>query len=144
MLNSDTVKLLDECNSGIKMGVSAIDEVMPSVKDEQLKQALINNRNEHEKLGNETHALLNEYGRKTKEPNPMAKSMAMIKTNMKLTMNDDDRTVAELITDGCNMGVKSLNKYLNEYKTAEKRVKDITERLIGLESRLSVEMRPFL
>ena len=37
--------------------------------------------------------------------------MSFIKTNFKMGMNESDTTVAELITDGCNMGIKSLNKY---------------------------------
>jgi len=143
-MNSDTVKLLGECNAGIKMGVSSIDEVMPSVKSEKLKQMLYDSKQEHEKLGNETHTLLNQLKDRTKEPNPVAKGMAWIKTNVMLTMNESDSTVADLITDGCNMGVKSLNKYLNEYKTAEANVKDLTRRLIKEEDSLAVKMRQFL
>lgn len=32
MIEEDTIKLLRECNSGIKMGVSSIDDVLPKVK----------------------------------------------------------------------------------------------------------------
>lgn len=53
-------------------------------------------------------------------------------------------TIAELMTDGCNMGVKSLNKYLNEYKAADDRAKDKTKRLIELEKKLCEQMQPFL
>ena len=49
----------------------------------------------------------------TKEPNVMAQGMSWIKTNMRLAMNTSDETIAELMTDGCNMGVKSLSRYLN-------------------------------
>ena len=34
------------------------------------------------------------------------------------------------------MGVKSLNRYLNQYKAADEVSKDITKRLIHLEQRL--------
>lgn len=47
------------------------------------------------------------------------------------------------MTDGCNMGVKSLNKYLNEYKAADDRAKDKTKRLIELEKKLCEQMHPF-
>lgn len=47
----------------------------------------------------------------------------MDKTNVKLVMNESDQTIADLMTDGCNMGVKSLNKYLNQYKAANEKVK---------------------
>ncbi len=74
----------------------------------------------------------------------MAKSMSWIKTNVKLVIDESDRTIADLITDGCNMGIKSLSKYLNQYKAADEQSKDIAKRLIQLEEKLVCNMRPFL
>lgn len=48
------------------------------------------------------------------------------------------------MTDGCNMGVKSLCKYLNQYAAADEKSKDITKRLINLEGQLALDMRKFL
>ena len=59
-------------------------------------------------------------------------------------MDDSDHTIADLMTDGCNMGVKSLNMYLNRYKAADERSKDIAKRLINLEEKLAVDIREFL
>ena len=63
---------------------------------------------------------------------------------MKLGMEDSDATIADLMTDGCNMGVKSLNRYLNQYAAADEVSKDITKRLINLEEQLTVDIRQFL
>ena len=70
--------------------------------------------------------------------------MSWIKTNVKLAMEDTDATVADLMTDGCNMGVKSLSRYLNQYKAADEQSKNIAKRLIQLEEGLSVNMRSYL
>ena len=70
--------------------------------------------------------------------------MSWLKTNMKLAMDDSDKTVACLMTDGCNMGVKSLNKYLNEFKAADEKSKDIAKKLINLEQKLSEDIRQYL
>ena len=59
-------------------------------------------------------------------------------------MDESDETIADLMTEGCNMGVKSLNKYLNQYKAADEKTKDITKRLINIEEKLVVDIRPFL
>ncbi len=144
MINEDTIKLLGECNSGIKMGVSSIDDALPYVSNEKLKNLINSCKQEHEKLGNETHETLNKYHDSGKEPSPIAKSMSWIKTNVMLTLNESDSTVADLITEGCNMGVKSLNKYLNQYKNAEDKAKDIAKRLINIEERLAIDIREFL
>ena len=74
----------------------------------------------------------------------MAKGMSWMKTNLKLSLDESDETVADLITDGCNMGVKSLNKYLNKYEAAEEKVKDIAKKLINMEEKLAVEIRKYL
>lgn len=71
----------------------------------------------------------------------MAQGMSWIKTNMKLAMNTSDETIAELMTDGCNMGVKSLSRYLNQYKAADDRAKAITKKLINLETDLCSDLR---
>jgi hypothetical protein len=63
---------------------------------------------------------------------------------MKLSVDDTDATIADLMTDGCNMGVKSLNRYLNQYKAADEVSKDIAKRLINLEEKLAVDIRQYL
>lgn len=144
MIEEDTIKLLRECNAGIKMGVSSIDEVLPKVQSAGLRGSLEKCRSAHGRLGDETHAMLAQYGDSGKEPSPMAKGMSWMKTNVKLTLEESDKTVADLITDGCNMGVKSLNRYLNQYEAAEERAKDIAKRLIGLEEHLAQEVQTYL
>ena len=74
----------------------------------------------------------------------MAKGMSWMKTNVKLGINLSDETIADLMTDGCNMGVKSLSKYLNQYQAADETSKNITKRLIRLEEQLAVGIRKFL
>lgn len=144
MINDDTVKLLKECNAGIKMGVDSIDDVIDEVKSDNMQQLLNACKDEHQKLGSETHELLNKYHDSGKSPNVMAKSMSWMKTNTMLMWDHTDNRIADLMTDGCNMGVKSLNRYLNKYEAAEEQVKDITKRLISLEENLAVNLRPYL
>ncbi len=144
MIEQDTIKLLRECDAGIKMGVSSIDDVLSYVDSKKMKEYLSKCRDEHDELDRELQKLLDEYGDDGKEPNPIAKGMSWLKTNIKLVMNESDNTIAALMTDGCDMGVKSLSKYLNEYAAADEKSKDICKKLIKLEDELSTNMREFL
>lgn len=144
MIEQDTVKLLRECDAGVKMGVASIDEILHSVKSEELKKYLEKCKSEHEVLKGEIQVLLEQYHDDGKEPNPMAKGMSWFKTNAKMAMDESDKTAADLITDGCNMGVKSLNRYLNQYEAADEKSKDIAKRLIKLEEKLVTDIRQFL
>ena len=141
---NDTEKLLRECNSGIKMGVDSIDHVMPYVKSKELLKVLNSCKDKHAVLGDETHAALLSANLDTKNAHPVAKMMADLSTRMKITVNKSDNEIASIMTDGCNMGVKSLSKFLNEYEAAEERAKDITKKLINQEAELAKQMRVFL
>lgn len=144
MVEQDTIKLLQECDAGVKMGVASIDDVLEQVHSGNLKQYLAECKKEHEKLKSEIQNLLNKYHDDGKEPNPIAKGMSWMKTNMKMGIDNSDQTIADLMTDGCNMGVKSLNQYLNQYEAADEVSKDIAKRLINLEEQLAVDIRKFL
>ena len=144
MVEQDTIRLLRECDAGIKMGVASIDDVLDDVHADSMRRCLSDCKSAHEKLGDEIQALLERYHDDGKEPNPMAKGMSWVKTNMKLAMNRSDAAIADLMTDGCNMGVKSLSKFLNQYEAADETSKNITKRLIGLEEQLAVDLRRFL
>lgn len=140
----DTVNLLKECDAGSKMAVASIDEILDKVTSNELKNILSESKAHHEKLGNELHSLLLEHGSDDKDPNPMAKGMSWMKTNMMMAMKDNDHTVADLMTDGCNMGVKSLHKYLNQYKNADDTSKKICNELIDIEQTLCRDLNSYL
>ncbi len=144
MIEQDTIKLLRECDAGVKMGVSSIDDVLKYVYSPDLKNFLVDSKQKHNELDSEIQQELDKFKDEGKEPNPIAKSMSWLKTNMKLIVNESDGTIADLITDGCNMGVKSLNMYLNKYEAADEKSKEITKKLIDLEEKLAIDIRRFL
>lgn len=144
MIESDTIKLLRECDAGIKMGISSINDVIEHVKADGLYESLNKCKDEHERLERETSKLLEDYEDDGKNPSPIAKGMSWIKTNMMLAMKDSDKTISDLMTDGCNMGVKSLSRYLNKYAAADEKSKDITKKLIALEENLAKDIRGYL
>ena len=143
-MNKDTENLLKECNAGIKMGENAIKKVLPRVKNKELKRALEVCQNTHANLGDRTHELLKRGGADTKPPHAVASVMSDMKINMKMMVNPSDSSIADLMTDGCNMGVKSLSRYLNQYKNADSRSKEIAKELIASEEYLSTSMREYL
>lgn len=144
MVEQDTINLLRECDAGIKMGVASIDEVRDYAKSAQLRGALTDCKRQHEQLKDELQQALDRFGDDGKNPNPMAKGMSWLKTNVKLGVDLSDATIADLMTDGCNMGVKSLAKYLNEYEAADENAKDLTKKLIAQEQQLADQMRQYL
>lgn len=144
MIEQDTIRLLRECDAGIQMGVSAIDDVLERVQAPDMYRRLSACKRAHESLKTEINVMLADCHDDGKAPNPLAQGMSWLKTNAAMAMNGSDQTIASLMTDGCNMGVKSLGRYLNQYEAASEDSKDITKRLIGLEQKLSDNLREYL
>ena len=142
-MENDTLKLLKECNSGVKMGESAFKKVLPHVKNEELKKALTLGKSSHDAIGAELHDRLCSLGESTKTSHPLAQAMSEVKVAAKM-LNPSDKTIAGIMTDGCDMGIKFVNGYLNEYKKADSDSKDIAKRLIASEEFLERKLRPYL
>ena len=123
MYEHDTIELLKECDAGIEMGISGIDDVLDYVKSSSLKEFLVDNSKKHHELKVEINELLDKW---------------------ELLINKTDEKIADIITDGCNMSIKSLNKYLNKYESASELAKGFAKRLISLETKLVKDIRRFL
>lgn len=142
--NQDTINLLKKCDAGSKMAVSAIDETLENIHNVKLKELLEKSKANHTKLGNDLHLLLEKYNESETEPSPIAKGMSFLKTNLKLSMHNDDATIADLMTDACNMGIKSLAKYLNQYSNANNEAKSLAKKLISIEEDLCNSLKEYL
>lgn len=141
---TDSIELLKECDSGVKMGIQGISEVIDNAYGKDFKNMLEKYEGEHVKILKTIHQKLNEAGADYKEPHPIAKTNAKVMTNMKLMVNDSDEKIADIMMDGCNMGIKSVSRYMNEYSGASKDVMDIANNVVTLEQNFMNELRQYL
>ena len=143
-MREDTVHLLKECNSGAKMGVESIDEILDKTETEDLKKILAISKVEHNEIVKRTGEMLAKNEIESTRPDAIAKFMSKMKTELKLMTGNADQKIAELMTDGCDMGIKSLTQYLNEYATADEKVRDLTGKLIKIEEHTREQLRAYL
>lgn len=143
-LSESTLKFLRECDAGVKMAIRSLDEVLDTVQNIQLKKLLKDSKKEHEKIESEIIRLLSKINKDEKEPSPMAKAMSWTKINFKIMMDKSDKTISDIISEGCEMGVKTLEKLKNEYNKANKEVLDIADRIILLENELKARLKGYL
>ena len=133
MENQDTKDLLKQCDAGCKMATNSIEQVYDHVEDKDFKEVLRAYNEDHVRLGEECHRLLDKYHLKEEDPPMMASTMATISTEMKMMMNSDVKEIAKIMMDGCNMGIQSLSKYLNQYKEANQECRKLCQKLIESE-----------
>ena len=141
-MNTDTQNLLKECDAGIQMGIDSIEDVIADIQNPRLRQILADSRKRHQNLKDRADTLIRcgEH----KSPNPMAKAMSAIKTEVKMALDGSDATAADLITDGCHMGIKSLYRYLNRYPNADVSARTLAVDTAIEEENLAREMRTYL
>lgn len=144
MENQHTLKLLKECDAGIKTAMNSIKEVLGNIDSAALRKGLTDSLNKHEYMGKEIACILERQGEEGKDPNPMARMMSWMKTNVKLIEDPHDKTVAKLMFEGCSMGIQQVSSYLNEYPEADERSREIALRLIRTEEELAEFLKSYL
>lgn len=143
-MNEDTMNLLKECNAGCKSATNSMEQVIPYTKDTKLKAIIEDYNVQHIKIGDECHQLLNQSGEDEKDPKGVAKAFSWLSTEVKLMVNDESSKIADIMIDGCNMGIKSVSKYLNMYKTADSESKSLANRLVKLEQEFMKDLLEYL
>lgn len=143
-MNSDTINLLKECNAGCKSATNSMEQVLGYVEDSKLKNIINDYNQKHIKLGDECHSLLNKYGSDEKDPQTMAKAMSFISTEIKMMTDNKTKKAAEIMMDGCNMGIKSVSGYMNQYSHANPESVTMANRIVKLEQSFIEDLRSFL
>lgn len=143
-MKDHTVRLLKECDSGCKMAVSSMEQVMEYVTDEKLKKTIENYTQKHQDMEYEAYKQLSGLNETGKEPEKMASAFSKISTDMKMMMKGDDKQAAKIMMDGCNMGIQSICGYKNQYIGASKESMELADRLVKTEEALRDEMKAYL
>lgn len=143
-MEEQTGKLLKECSSGCKMAINSLNQVRDFVKDEKLHQLLDEYDKKHKALEEDISRLLEKHGEKEKDPHPAAAAFCRITTDVKLMIHDDSSQIAKLLMDGCNMGIQSIGKFLNEYEEASSESRSLAKKLLHMDEQLMKELKPFL
>ncbi len=143
-MNNDTISLLKECNSGCKNATDSMEQVMGLLHDQNLKTLISDFNQRHIKIGDECHQLLNNYGYDEKDPSPVSKVMSFISTEVKMMNDNNTKKAAEIMMDGCNMGIKTISGCINQYPLADYESKKLAEKLVALEQEFVDELKKFL
>lgn len=144
-MDDQTIKLLEECSKGCKMGIDSIGQVQDFItEDEKLKKVIDRYHEKYQILDEETSRLLKQAGEPDKEPGMMAAAFSWMTTEMKLMLKGDSRQVARLMMDGCNMGIKSISEALNDNRGASEQAKTIARKLVKDLEEFMKDIKEFL
>lgn len=141
-MHEDTVALLGACTAEIDRAVTAMDGLLPEIRDHSLRQRLHESKESHRALRDRACGLLAQYGA---APRPAAgQNLHLLKNNLRMALGGDDTTAALLVADGCDRQVRSLSRCCNRHCLADNDALLLTQALIRCEERLSASLRPYL
>lgn len=143
-MKKETEKLLRECTSGLKMGEHALGLAISQTKNSDLKSTLEDAIKTHAIISDEARKMLFSAHKREKEPSPLLLMMSDTKMKARMMINGSSATIASLITDGCNMGAKTISHYLNIYSDASDQAKSLANRIITAEDDLRHRLRSYL
>lgn len=143
-MDANTVELLKECSKGCKMAIESMTQVLPKIESKDLETLVRKNLDEHTKLDEEIGKALGEIHKKEGEPGMMASTFSWISTEMKLTMDKEDKKIAKIMMDGCNMGIQSVSEYINKYEDADKESVKLAKELVDKEEKFMNDLKKYL
>lgn len=143
-MNEDTIYLLRECNAGCKLATNSMEQVKPYISNEKLMSIINQYIDKHIKIGNECQQMLSQYNAEEKDPQATAKAFSWISTEVKLMLNNDTHKIADIMIDGCNMGIKSVSSYINKYKAASNESVNLAKSLVKMEQEFMNDLLEFL
>ena len=145
MKNKNEVNVLDELNKGACMGMDAIHYILDKVEDDSLKEELINQYKEYEKIHSDICKLYPEYNRDDEptETTMMNKAMTWYGIEMKTMMDKSNSKISELLLQGTNMGIIEGRKLLN-HKNTDKEVEKLVQEYVEMQEKAVEKLKEFL
>ena len=102
------------------------------VSDQELWKDITESYEKHQELDakiKKTLSAMEEEGKRTgKKWHLPGHGMS---TEMRMLAKGGDKEAASIVTDGCNMGIKTICGYKNQYSGASKAVMEIADELTG-------------
>ncbi len=143
-LKSDS-EILAEIYRNAQLGVVSITDILPEVDNERIKEELLREHEEYERICSEAATLATKFGLELKEPNPMKKAMMWSAIKMGTASDNSAQNVAQMMIKGTVTGLTSLKTSLTDgEKIMDPEVKKLLTDLIAIEEDFEKKLKAFL
>ncbi len=136
--------ILNQVNTGIKMGMDSISNVSKKVTDENLKNDLLFQYDKYNKILNKVNSELKNYNEFPKELNPMQKTVGWMSVEWNTLDDKSDSNIAEMMLKGTNMGIIEGVKLLNNNPEVDEPIKNILNDFIKFQENNVEQLKKYL
>lgn len=138
-------EILAEIYRNAQLGLTSIADIMPEIDDEGIKEEIMREHEEYERICSEAASLARKFNLELKEPNPMKKAMMWSAIKMGTAQDNSAQNVAQMMLKGTMQGITSLRtSYTDGEKIMDAEVKKLLTELINLEESFEKKLKSFL
>lgn len=143
-LKSDS-EVLAEIYRNAQLAQVSITDLLPEVDDEEIKEELLAEHEEYEKICSEAASLAKRYELELKEPSPIKKAMMWSAIKMNAANDNSRSNIAQMMIKGTVNGITSLKTSLTEGEAVmNTEVMALLKQLIDLEEGFEKKLKRYL
>lgn len=126
-------ELLNYIYQNSEMGKQSLETLIKSCTSEEFKSVLQNQISEYNKIYDEAKQRLQETNNEVKDIGSLLKISSYISINMNTMMDKTPSHMAEMIMQGCTMGIIDITRKIKDYKEKDKTILDLANKLLAFE-----------
>lgn len=143
-LKSDS-EVLAEIYRNAQLAQTSITDLLPEVEDEDIKEELLREHEEYERICSEAASLATRYELNLKEPSPIKKAMMWSAIKMNAATDNSKQNVAQMMIKGTVNGITSLKTSLTDGESIMNTdVKNLLKELISIEEGFEKKLKKYL
>lgn len=138
-------EVLAEIYRNAQLALTSISDVLPEVDDVDIKEEILRQHEEYEKICSQAAELAHKFDVELKEPNPVKKAMMWSAIKMGTANDNSAQNVAQMMIRGTVTGLTSLKTSLTDgEKVMDEEIKKLLCSLIDLEEGFEQKLKTFL
>lgn len=148
MENKDIKKdseILAEIYRNAQLALTSISDILPEIEDEGIKNEIIREHDEYERICSEASTLAKNYDLELKEPSPVKKAMMWTAIKMDTATDNSPSHIAEMMIKGTVNGITCLKTSLSEAESVmDPEIKKLLCDLIAVEESFETKLKAYL
>ncbi len=138
-------EIVAEIYRNAQLALESISDIMPAVEDGEIREEIMHQHEEYEKVCSKAAALALKYNIDVKEPSPIKKAMMWSAIKMGTANDNSAQNIAQMMIRGTVNGITSLKTSLTDGgSNMDAEVRKLLNELINMEESFEKKLKKFL
>ena len=137
-------EIVAEIYRNAQLALESISDIMPAVTEGDIREEIMHQHEEYEKVCSKAAQLALKYNYDVKEPSPIKKAMMWSAIKMGTANDNSTQNIAQMMIRGTVTGITSLKTSLTDSTELNGEVKKLLTELISMEEGFEKRLKKFL